>query len=228
MTGDEDTFAPIDVTGPNLIAARAGNMVRHTAAIRTEAKTIRKTFAYPREFAGVAAVQVHAEDLAALIAYHLNQYPIVGHQQSRRIKDRQAIALGDFSQSVALEIVDPKMRRCLVIILGERPARSIAPRFHAEKNHASSVREKWSGLPGNLIRHFEVEVMQAGAVGIDQGGFALRGEKERGLAIRNSSAFVRPSASRTTRHRGADGTQCNETTSGKFCWHDGFVNRVHE
>src|SRR5438445_13677562 len=102
MTGDEDTFAAIDVTSPNLVAARAGNMVSDPVAILTETQTIGKAFACACEFPGVAAVAVHAENLAALIAHHLDQYPIVGHQQRRRIKDRQAIALGDFGQSVTL------------------------------------------------------------------------------------------------------------------------------
>src|SRR5882724_10355731 len=104
MTGDENTIAAMDVTSPNLVAARAGNMVSDTLTIRTEAKAVRKTFACACEFPGVAAVEVHAKNLAALIAHHLDQYPIVGHQQRRRIKDRQAIALGDFGQSVTLEI----------------------------------------------------------------------------------------------------------------------------
>src|SRR5438094_10197728 len=186
MTGDEDTIRAVEVTGPNFVAARAGDMVSHPAAIRTEAETIGKPFADAREFPGVATVEVHAENLAALIAHHLNQDPIVAHQQRRRIKDRQAIAPGDFGQSVTVEIVDPKMRRCLVVILGKWAARSIAPGFHAKKDHAPSVREKWSGLPGNLIRHFEVEVMEPRAVGIDQRGSALRREKETGLALRSS------------------------------------------
>jgi len=158
-----------------------------------------------------------------LIAYYLNQDPIVAHQQCRRIKDRQTIAFGDFGQSVTFQIVDPKMCRCLVVILGKRPTRSIAPRFHAEKNHAPSVREKWSRLPGNLVRHFEVEVMKAGAVGIDQRGSALRGEKETGLALRSSSALLRASASRNTRQRRAGGTQGNEMATVQFCQHERFA-----
>src|SRR5260221_431688 len=70
VTGHEDAVTAVDVASPNLIAARTGDMVGHPSAIRAEAHAVRKPLGQAREFPCIAAIQVHAENLAALVAHH--------------------------------------------------------------------------------------------------------------------------------------------------------------
>jgi hypothetical protein len=77
------------------------------------------------------------------------------------------------------------MGRGLTIVLVEGRTRPIASRFHAEEDHAPSVREKRAGLPGHLVRDVEIEVAQAGAVGVDDRGAPLRREETPPAALRD-------------------------------------------
>src|SRR6266567_4920434 len=87
---------------------------------------------------------------------------------------------GDFAERVPIQIVNPEMCRCLGVVLLEGPSGTVAPRLHAEKNRALTIREKRPRLPGRLARYFEIQVTQPGAVRIHQGGLALRCEEEPG------------------------------------------------
>src|SRR5207249_2427432 len=94
--------------------------------------------------------------------------------------------------------VNPKMRGRLGIIFLERFARPIAPRLHAEKNHAPAIGEKLSGLPGGLVGNLEIEVTQAGTVPVHHCGLALRNEEKTepagGLAASSCGRLPAPGA----------------------------------
>src|SRR2546422_8138426 len=46
------------------------------------------------------------------------------------------------------------------------PPRPVAARLHAEKDDAASVRKERPRLPRRLVGHVEIEVAQAGSVGV--------------------------------------------------------------
>jgi len=139
IRGDTDTVRAFDVAGPDLVTLWAGQMIRDAPAVGTQTEPVGEALAQARELARVAAVEVHAENLPALIAHDLHEQPFVGHEQRRCVEWSQAIARGHFGQCAVVEIVEPEVRRRLVIILVERPARTIAPRLHAEEDHTATV-----------------------------------------------------------------------------------------
>src|SRR5437870_6669938 len=67
--------AAFQVRGPNLVPGTRRKMISHTPAIGTQAEAIRKTILGPSELARLGAVQIHAEDLADLVANNLHQHP---------------------------------------------------------------------------------------------------------------------------------------------------------
>src|SRR2546423_322442 len=66
-------------------------MISHTPAIGTQAEAIRKTILGPSELARLGAVQIHAEDLADLVANNLHQHPLIINKKLRRAKWSQAV-----------------------------------------------------------------------------------------------------------------------------------------
>src|SRR5262249_1038746 len=63
-------------------------------------------------------------------------------------------------------------------VLLERTTGTVAPRFHAQKDHAPTVGEHRPWLPGCLAGLVELEVPKAAPVGVHKARLALRSEKE--------------------------------------------------
>jgi len=142
--------------------------------IGAEVEAIRQTFAGSSEFALVRAIQVHAEDLANLVPHDLHQHAFVVEQKLRGVKNGQSIPRSNFLERSRIEIVNPQVRWGLGVVLIERPAGTIASRFHAQKENSPTVREEVRWLPRNLIGRIQAEVTQPAAVGVYQCGTALR------------------------------------------------------
>src|ERR1041384_7167406 len=170
---NQEPFSALHVAGPNLVARGTGEMVGHTPAIRTEAEAIGQTFARTRELARVGSIEVHAEQLANLVAHYLHEHALVVEQEPGRVEYRHPLPRGDLLQGAGIKVVNPKVRRGLRVVLLERLAGTVPPRFHAQKQHSMSVREKRAGLPGDLISHIEFQIAEAAAVGVHQSGLAL-------------------------------------------------------
>ena len=71
------------------------------------------------------------------------------------------------------------MSGSLSIIVFKRSPRPVATRFHAEKENPSAVGKKSIWLPSDLIRFFEIEIVEASAIGVHDGSFALADKKSR-------------------------------------------------
>ena len=69
--------------------------------------------------------------------------------------------------------MNPDVRRGLRVILVERPAGAVATGFHAQEEKSAAIGEDASGLPGGLTGLVELEIPQAGAVGIDEARLSL-------------------------------------------------------
>ena len=140
MRGYAHTISAVGVARPNLVALARRQMECHAALVRAEAQPVRQSFAGARELAGVGAVEVHAEDLADFIAHNLREDALISHEQRGRVKHREPFLHCDFGQRLAVEVVEPEMRRRLSVVFVERTARPVAPRLHAEKHHTPAIR----------------------------------------------------------------------------------------
>jgi hypothetical protein len=180
--GHAKAVAARGVASPNLVPGTAREMISYAPAIWTEAEAVGESLVRAGKSARIRAVEVHAEDLADLVADDLDQHPAVGEQQLRGVEDRHPVARRDFLERAGINIINPKMSRGLRIILVERASGSIPPFFHAEQDQATAVREEAAGLPGFLVGRIELEVTQAGAVAVDQRSLSLRHEANPGGA----------------------------------------------
>ena len=162
---DADPVFAFRVAGPDLVSLRTCEMERDPRAVGTERKAIGKSLTCACELAGVGPIESNTEDLTDLVAHHLYQNAAVSEQQGRRHERSYAILGTDFFQRTALEVMNPYVRRSLGVVLLERPAGTVAPRLHAQKDHAPPVRESPPWLPARLTGFVEVKVFEAGSVG---------------------------------------------------------------
>src|SRR5690348_12445193 len=116
MSRYQSALRAVDVTGPNLVALWAGQVIGDLVSIRTEAESIGQTFAQARELARVAAIHVDADNLPALVAHDLHEEPLVRDQERRSVKDGEAIPGGDLGQGIAVQVVDPEVGGGRVVI----------------------------------------------------------------------------------------------------------------
>ena len=145
------------VAGPNLIAFGRGQMKGDPLTVVAETESVGQAFTRLGKVADAGAVEIHADDLSDLVLHDLHEKAVVADKQCRSFKGSDAVLGAEFFQRAADQIVDPDVRRCLSVVLVERPSRSVAARFHAQKDDAASVREQRTGLPGGLIGDVEVK-----------------------------------------------------------------------
>src|SRR3954469_14530796 len=170
MCHNADAVLAVSIARPDFIATRARKVECHAAPIRAEAQPVRQAFARACELAGASAIEVHAENLSDFLAHDLDEDTVIPKQQRGRIKNSKALAGDNFGQGIRVEMIKPKMRWCLRVVFFERPSRSVASSFHAKEDDASSVGQKRTRLPGDLIRQLEIEIAQPAAIRIHQGG----------------------------------------------------------
>lgn len=168
----------VDIARPDLVPAWTREMERDATAVRAEAQSVGQSLACARKLPRVCAIEVHAEDLPDPISHYLHENTIVAHEQGRGIENGKPLPIGDLSERLLIEVVDPEVRGSLRIVLLKRTSRTVTPLLHAQEDHAATIGEERTRLPGDLVGHFEIEGVKAGAVGIDDGGLACRGEEE--------------------------------------------------
>src|SRR5439155_7139013 len=161
-----DAVASLDVRGPNLVARTRRQMVGHAPAIGTETESIGKTVLSARELSCIRPVEVYAEDLADFVADDLHQHAVIVNQKLRRAKDRHPVPRGELFKCAGVYVVSPNVRLRLRVVFGERPTGSVSSLFHAQEQHAATVREKPCRLPRHLQWNIELEIAQPGAIRI--------------------------------------------------------------
>ena len=133
---------------------------RHVAlAAGTEAQSIGQAFSEAGEIARIGSIKIHANNLPSGITHDLDEEPLFRQEQRWRVKHGLPFFRADLIERSAIEIVEPQMRGCEVIVRIEWFARSIATRFHAKKDHSPAIRKEGSRLPSHLIRQIEIKVV---------------------------------------------------------------------
>src|SRR5262245_5242483 len=109
MASNEDSILPIEITRPDLITARTGEVKRDTLLVGAKAGPVRQSFAWTGELLRIRAVQFHVVELANSIADDLDQHSILPNEQLRSVENGHSISCRNLRQIVALQIIDPQM-----------------------------------------------------------------------------------------------------------------------
>ena len=226
MGRNEDAAASFEIAGPDLVARRAGQVKGDPPPLPVEAEAIGEAFSRSRELTGIAAIQVHAEDLSDLVAEDLDQHAFVVQQQLGSVEDRHPIPGGDFGETFFLEVIGPDMRGRPGVVPGEGAARAVPSRFHAQEQDSPAVAEEPGRLPCHLVRLLEIENLQTAAGSVHDGRPARRREDDTHRRAGRGSRRRCGGATGSRGQSGRGGERNQEIAAGMADFHGPFLLRT--